>query len=100
MYIPNTFMCLSFHIKKHLKIGKGGMVLTDNKDAVEWFKKVRYEGRSETKYIDDDIQMIGWNMYMTPVEAAQGLMLMQNFPSFNADLTEEYKDLTTNTIFK
>ena len=100
MYIPNTFMCLSFHIKKHLRIGKGGMVLTDNKDAVEWFKKVRYEGRSETKYIDDDIQMIGWNMYMTPVEAAQGLMLMQNFPSFNADLTEEYKDLTTNTIFK
>jgi dTDP-4-amino-4,6-dideoxygalactose transaminase len=100
MYIPNTFMCLSFHIKKHLKIGKGGMILTDNKDAVEWFKKVRYEGRSETKYIDDDIQMIGWNMYMTPVEAAQGLMLMQNFPSFNADLTEEYKDLTTNTIFK
>ena len=100
MYIPNKFMCLSFHIKKHLKIGKGGMILTDNKDAVEWFKKVRYEGRSETKYIDDDIQMIGWNMYMTPVEAAQGLMLMQNFPSFNADLTEEYKDLTTNTIFK
>ena len=100
MYIPNTFMCLSFHIKKHLKIGKGGMILTDNKDAVEWFKKVRYEGSSETKYIDDDIQMIGWNMYMTPVEAAQGLMLMQNFPSFNADLTEEYKDLTTNTIFK
>lgn len=100
MYIPNTFMCLSFHIKKHLKIGKGGMILTDNKDAVEWFKKVRYEGRSETKYINDDIQMIGWNMYMTPVEAAQGLMLMQNFPSFNDDLTEEYKDLTTNTIFK
>jgi len=100
MYIPNTFMCLSFHIKKHLKIGKGGMILTDNKDAVEWFKKVRYEGRSEKKYIDDDIQMFGWNMYMTPVEAAQGLMLIQNFPSFNEDLTEEYKDLTTNSIFK
>jgi dTDP-4-amino-4,6-dideoxygalactose transaminase len=100
MYIPNTFMCLSFHIKKHLKIGKGGMILTDNKDAVEWFKKVRYEGRSEKKYIDDDIQMFGWNMYMTPVEAAQGLMLMQNFPLFNEDLTEEYKDLTTNSIFK
>ena len=22
MYIPDTYMCLSFHIKKHLKIGK------------------------------------------------------------------------------
>ena len=41
MYIPNSFMCLSFHIKKHLKIGKGGMILTDNEDAVKWFKKAR-----------------------------------------------------------
>jgi dTDP-4-amino-4,6-dideoxygalactose transaminase len=29
MYEPMTAMCLSFHIKKHLKIGKGGMVLTE-----------------------------------------------------------------------
>ncbi|HAW80071.1 MAG TPA: hypothetical protein DCX27_10410, partial [Balneola sp.] len=26
MYIEGTNMCLSFHIKKHLAIGKGGMV--------------------------------------------------------------------------
>ena len=30
MYIKNSYMCLSFHHKKHLKIGKGGMILTDN----------------------------------------------------------------------
>ena len=42
MYIPNTFMCLSFHIKKHLKIGKGGMILTDNKESVDWFREARY----------------------------------------------------------
>ena len=45
MYIPNTFMCLSFHIKKHLKIGKGGVILTDNEEAAKWFKSARYEGR-------------------------------------------------------
>lgn len=100
MYIPSTFMCLSFHIKKHIKIGKGGMILTDNKDAVEWFRKARYEGRSEIKYIDDNISMLGWNMYMTPVEAAQGLMLMQNVSEHNEDLPENYKDLTINNIFK
>lgn len=100
MYIPDTFMCLSFHIKKHLKIGKGGMILTDNQKAYEWFKKVRYEGRSEINYIDDNVKMFGWNMYMTPVEAAQGLMLLQNFPKQNPDLTETYKDLTLNDIFK
>ena len=41
MYIKNTFMCLSFHIKKHLKISKGGMILTDDDNSVEWFKKAR-----------------------------------------------------------
>jgi dTDP-4-amino-4,6-dideoxygalactose transaminase len=102
MYIPNTFMCLSFHIKKHLKISKGGMILTDNEDAVKWFKKARYEGRSEKLYHQDDIDMLGWNMYMTPQQASHGLSLMQNIPTHNDDLGENdgYRDLTEFTVFK
>jgi dTDP-4-amino-4,6-dideoxygalactose transaminase len=102
MYIPNTFMCLSFHIKKHLKIGKGGIILTDNEDAAKWFKQARYEGRSEKLYHEDDIDMIGWNMYMTPQEAAHGLALMQNISWDNPDLDENngYRDLREFTIFK
>lgn len=102
MFIPNTFMCLSFHIKKQLKIGKGGMILMDDKDAYEWFKKARYEGRSEKYYKEDDITTIGWNMYMTPQEAAHGLCLMQNYPKHNSDLNElnGYRDLTEFSIFK
>lgn len=102
MYIPNTFMCLSFHIKKHLKIGKGGIILTDNIDAVNWFKTARYEGRHEKLYHEDDIDMMGWNMYMTPQEAAHGLSLMQNMELCNPDLGEEngYRDLTEFTLFK
>ena len=45
MYIKNSYMCLSFHIKKQLPIGKGGMILTDDKKAFDWFKRSRYEGR-------------------------------------------------------
>lgn len=102
MYIPGTLMCLSFHIKKQLKIGKGGMILTDSLEAVEWFKKARYEGRSEKLYHEDDIDMMGWNMYMTPQEAAQGLCLLQNYPTHNKDLDEfnGYRDLTEFDIFK
>ena len=102
MYIPNTFMCLSFHIKKKLGIGKGGMILTDNKDAAEWFLKARYEGRSQVYYKEDNIKSIGWNMYMTPQEAAQGLCLLQNYPEHNTDLDElnGYRDLTEFDIFK
>lgn len=103
MYKSGTHMCLSFHIKKQLKIGKGGMILTDDPEAVEWLKKARYEGRSENmRYQDDDIDMLGWNMYMTPQQAAHGLALMQNFPEHNPDLPEDppYRDLTEFTLFK
>jgi dTDP-4-amino-4,6-dideoxygalactose transaminase len=102
MYKEGTFMCLSFHIKKHLKIGKGGMILTDNEEAVKWLRKARYEGRSEKKYKEDDITMLGWNMYMTPQQASHGLALMQNYPEHVPDLIEEggYRDLTEFTIFK
>jgi len=102
MYIPGTFMCLSFHIKKQLPIGKGGMILTDNYKAVEWFKKARYEGRGEVNYKDDDIDMLGWNMYMTPQQASHGLALMQNYPENMQDLDENngYTDLTAFSVFK
>jgi dTDP-4-amino-4,6-dideoxygalactose transaminase len=102
MYIPGTFMCLSFHIKKHLKIGKGGMILTDNKEAVDWFRESRYEGRSEKLYHEDDIKNIGWNMYMTPQEASHGLSLMQNIEWSYPDLDENngYRDLRDFSLFK
>jgi dTDP-4-amino-4,6-dideoxygalactose transaminase len=102
MYESGTYMCLSFHIKKQLGISKGGMILTDNEDAVEWFKKARYEGRSEKFYKEDDIGMLGWNMYMTPQQASHGLSLMQNYPEHKEDLSEKsgYRDLTEFSIFK
>lgn len=102
MYIPGTHMCLSFHIKKTLKMGKGGMILTDDPKIVKWLKMARYEGRSEKLYHEDDITMLGWNMYMTPQEAAHGLALMQNYVADVPDLGEDngYRDLTEFTIFK
>jgi dTDP-4-amino-4,6-dideoxygalactose transaminase len=102
MYIPGSFMTLSFHIKKHLKMGKGGMILTDNKEAAEWFLRARYEGRSKVKYHEDNIEICGWNMYMTPQEAAHGLMLMQNYPEHMSDIPEDppYRDLREFELFK
>jgi len=102
MYISDSFMCLSFHAKKLLPIGKGGMILTDNEKAYNWFKKARYEGRSEVYYKEDNITHLGWNMYMTPEEAAKGLVLMQNYPQHNSDQSElnGYRDLTEFDVFK
>lgn len=102
MYIKGSYMCLSFHIKKHIKLSKGGMILTDNADAVSWFKKARYEGRSEVDYHKDDVEMLGWNMYMTPEQAAHGLNIMLNYPDSMPDLGENegYRDLTELPVFK
>lgn len=102
MYIPGSYMGLSFHIKKQLPIWKGGAILCDDKEAYEWFKKARYEGRSEKYYKDDDIEFLGWNMYMTPQQAAQGLAMMQNYPKHKEDLQEMngYRDLTEFSVFR
>ena len=103
MYISGSFMCLSFHIKKHLKIGKGGMILCDNQKDAAWFKARRYEGRTAgLNYRDDSINEEGWNMYMSPEQATRGLMLMQNYPKTVEDQIEDppYRDLTEFEIFK
>ena len=103
MYIPGSLMCLSFHFKKHLKIGKGGMILTDNVGAVEHIKRMRYEGRTENiSYHEGIIDEEGWNMYMTPEQAARGLVLLTDHPQNSPDLIEDppYRDLTEFSLFK
>lgn len=76
---PNMYKgglhCLSFHMKKHLPIGRGGMILTDDAEAVKWFKRARFDGRQEVPLQDDDFTMLGWNMYMTPDQAIKGIQL-------------------------
>jgi dTDP-4-amino-4,6-dideoxygalactose transaminase len=44
-YISGTFMCLSFQFQKHLSLGRGGMILTDNKESAIELKKMTYDGR-------------------------------------------------------
>ena len=101
MYIPGSMMCLSFHIKKHLKLGKGGMILTDSLEARDWLRKASYEGRSRDKGIYDDmVEFVGWNMYMSPQTAANGLAMMQSYPDYVPDLPNAYRDLTTFPVFK
>lgn len=79
MYIYGSLHCLSFQIKKRIPIGRGGMILTDNKDYYEWLKLARYDGRDmDTRYTDKEhIKSYGYHYYMTPEDAARGLILME-----------------------
>lgn len=92
--------CLSFHIKKHLPIGRGGMVLTNDSDAVEWLKRARYDGREERHYGEGEIKSLGWHCFMEPEQAARGLRLLDQMKDDNPDLTEDYPDLRTMPVFR
>jgi len=73
-YIPKTFMCLSFQFRKHLSLGRGGMILCDNIQAAEELKKMSYDGRLPTvPWRDQDISTVGYHYYMTPETAQNGL---------------------------
>lgn len=100
MYVAGSYMCLSFHPKKILKMRKGGMILTDDFDAYKWLKKSRHEGRQEIPYVQDNIKCMGYNMYMTPPDAADGLWLMSGMEKHNPDSVEDYPDVTKNDLFK
>jgi dTDP-4-amino-4,6-dideoxygalactose transaminase len=84
MYIQKTYMCCSFTgAFKLLNLGKGGCILTDDKDADVWFRLARFSGRETCSYHDQkSFNVIGWNMYMSPVEAALGNL---NFAKFYKD---------------
>jgi dTDP-4-amino-4,6-dideoxygalactose transaminase len=103
MYISGTFHCLSFHIRKVLAIGKGGMILTDDKEAADWFRRARYEGRNNREAHDsiEDIWILGWNYYMPPEQAGYGIELFDKLPEKNDDTggSWKYKDLSSYTAW-
>ena len=102
MYVPGSLHCLSFHAKKILPIGRGGAVLTDDKDAYEWLKIASFDGRHPgVPLVEDDFSMIGWNCYMTPEQAARGHLLLTMAADFNEDQKEDppYPDLSRFPIY-
>lgn len=107
MYIPNTHMCVSFTGPyKTLKLSKGGAILTDDHEAMLWFKRARFSGRRECSYHDDHFDMLGWNFYMMPELAARGLLMMSQFYNLDGtkkqieDLELPYPDLSKYSVYK
>jgi len=102
MYIKQSYQCLSFQIKKRIPIGKGGMILTDNPNAMKWLKLARYEGRDlNVDYSNQQYKILGWNMYMTPEDAARGILIMDKLPLENEDTHRnlQYPNLSNQKIF-
>lgn len=106
MYLKGTMMCLSFTGPfKHLKLGKGGAILLDDKEAYEKIKKWRFSGRGEMSYHEDPLVDLGFNHYMMPEIAARGIQLMSQFynpmgdPLTKEDLTLPYPNLSKKRVY-
>ena len=93
-------MALSFHIKKQLPISKGGMILTNDFEGTGKSGLRRLGMKVGKNYKDDDIDFLGWNMYMTPQHCSW--TIPNEVPDIKEDLEEKngYRDLTEFTLFK
>jgi dTDP-4-amino-4,6-dideoxygalactose transaminase len=99
--------CLSFHVKKILCVGRGGMILTDDIEARDWLRKARFDGRNPIPLLEDSLEMIGWNCYLTPEQASRAIQLFevlrQRHPNGVEDLKVEdqgYSDLSRFPIYQ
>lgn len=101
--LDETYMILSFHHRKILNIGKGGMVLTNDEEFVKRVRPMIYDGRHIDKmYNEDELECIGYHMYMTPEDAQRGIEIFKTLGKHNENCGswETYKDLTEQKIFK
>jgi len=108
MYVGNnSFQVISFQFKKRIPIGKGGIILTDDENAAKWLKLASYDGRDLTLPYDDPnhISMLGYHMYMTPEDAARGIILMDAINKENevhpdSGTSDMYPDLSKLKVFE
>lgn len=101
-YIKNSLFCLSFQYKKHLKLGRGGMILLDNKVAYDKLIKMRYDGRENNiPWMQQDIDSVGYHYYMTPETANLGMQRFQEVKDIEPERwsNENYPDLSKMKVF-
>jgi dTDP-4-amino-4,6-dideoxygalactose transaminase len=101
MYVPGQYQCLSFATAKILGAEQGGAILHDNADFDGWFRKMRFDGRTEG--VDpraDTFDVAGLHCIMLPSTAAELILKLHHLPKDNADLPYyEYPDLSKHPAF-
>jgi dTDP-4-amino-4,6-dideoxygalactose transaminase len=102
-YIPGSLMCISFQFRKHLSLGRGGMILLDNQHEKDILVKMSYDGRSrDFAWGDQKIDILGYHYYMTPETAHLGLDKFQDAKARKSRTWSylDYPDLSEMPIFK
>jgi len=102
MYQPGSIQCVSFGRTKPLEIGRGGCILTDDKELYQRASRMRYDGRDIFEYLLWRTQKtfeVGYHYYLRPEECVKGLNLLNegNFVK-QIDKHYDYPDCREITI--
>jgi perosamine synthetase len=92
--------CFSFHPRKVITTGEGGMLTTSNPDSDRKFRLCRHHGMSvpdtvrhgSDEVIFEDYLLVGFNYRMTDVQAAVGRKQLERLP----DLVSRRREIATS----
>jgi perosamine synthetase len=99
--------CFSFHPRKIMSTGDGGMITTNNKDWAARCRLLRQHGMSvpdtvrhgSSKVIFESYPIVGYNYRMTDIQAAVGREQLQRLPEIVArrrEIAEQYRRLMSD----
>ena len=95
--------CVSFQFRKHLALGRGGMILLDDADHAQRLRRLCHDGRSpDLTQWQQDITELGYHYYMTPETAALGLLMFEQRrdASYRVWSWQDYRDLRELSYFR
>ena len=102
-YIKNTLMCVSFQFRKHLSLGRGGIILCQTSEDYKNLKRMSYDGRiPDIPWASQNISTMGYHYYMTPETAALGLKKLPEAMATKPRqwVISDWPDLRKMEIFK
>ncbi|MBM3146022.1 MAG: DegT/DnrJ/EryC1/StrS family aminotransferase [Chloroflexi bacterium] len=100
---------LSFHPRKGIVTGEGGMALTGDKSLAEKMRSLRDHGatisdlqrhQGKKSYIMPDYEMVGFNYRMTDIQGAVGVAQMRKFDYLmgrRREIAQRYDDALAET---
>lgn len=102
MYRSGQYQCVSFATNKIMGIEQGGAILHDNPEADAWFRKMRFDGRTEgVSPHEDTFELIGHHCIMLPSVSAALILKLFHLPKDNEDMPDyDYPDLSKHPAFK
>ena len=95
--------CFSFHPRKIITTGEGGMITTDDEGLASRLKRLRHHGMSVSdierhnadRVIIESYPEVGYNYRMTDIQAAIGIVQMKKLPEIiqkRLSIAERYNE--------